>query len=60
MYQKRHNLAPRTYKLGWMSDGSSSSTSYLDRKFPFIKTNNFRYSIFTFGIIIYVIYGITK
>lgn len=60
MYQKRHNLAPRSYKLGWMSDGSSSSTSYLDKKFPFIKTNNFRFTLFTIGIVTYIIYGITK
>jgi hypothetical protein len=60
MYQKRHNLSPRSYPKGWMEDGSSTSTSYLDKKFPIIKTNKFRMWVFLFSIIIYFVYGITK
>lgn len=60
MYQKRHNLSARTYSMGWMADGSRTSTSYLDKKFPIIKTNKFRMSVFLIGIVIYFFYGITK
>lgn len=60
MYQRRHNLSARTYSMGWMADGSRSSTSYLDKKFPIIKTNKFRMWIFLIGIVSYILYAITK
>lgn len=55
MYQQRRNIMYGSYPLGWFANGSDSSTSYLDLKFPFIKMYNFRFTVLSIGVIIYIL-----
>ena len=55
MYQQRRNLLYASYPMGWFANGSDSSTSYLDIKFPFIKIYNFRFTVLALGFILYIL-----
>lgn len=54
LYFFRNKLNNSVYTDGWNADGSSTSESYLDRKFPFIKTNKFRVIVFVFSMFLLI------
>ena len=54
MYHQRSKLNYSAYPFGWWSDGSDSSESFLDIKFPIIKTHLFRLSMFFIGILLWI------
>ena len=55
LYYFRNKLNKNVYTSGWNSDGSYSSESYLDRKFPIIKKNRFRVFVLSFSILLLII-----
>jgi hypothetical protein len=50
LYMYRNEINKNVYQDGWFSDGSASSESFLDRKFPFNKKHSFRFAIFLISI----------
>jgi len=55
LYYFRNKLNRYIYTLGWNSDGSDTSESYWDIKFPIIKKNRFRVFVLSFSILLLII-----
>ena len=55
LYHFRNKLNPKVYTNGWASNGSDTSESYLDLKFPFIKLNKFRKIVLLFSFLLLLI-----